>query len=199
MSTDVDVLKRSHGQLRLWLAICVALAALVLALGIRFIGSDGPAAAAKGNAYGLPAGVTAWVTERLVSTLEQSTPAEHEHHGHDFSAAEESRPTVLCTVEPFAIDPPDATAPGAVKTVYAHHLCAVVEKGRPWDFAVKTAGPLVARMVDPVDVKVVESGLGYPERIKQMIPAEYRERALVDFGDGGLVLRLRQRYDDAAK
>jgi acetylornithine deacetylase/succinyl-diaminopimelate desuccinylase-like protein len=195
---DVDIRKRSHGRLRLWLAISVALAALVLALGIRFISSDAPAAA-KGNAYGLPAGVTAWVTERLVTTLEKSTPAEHAQHGHDLSAAEQTKPVVLCTVEPFGIDPPNATAPGAVKTVYAHHLCAVVEKGRPWDFAVKTAGPLVAQMLDPVRVKVVESGLGYPERIKQMIPAEYRERALVDFGDGGLVMRLRNRYQEAAK
>lgn len=206
MSTAVDVRERSQGRLRLWLAIGVAVAALVLAVGWRFKAGapePAPAAAKTGNAYGLPANVTAWVTERLVSTLEQSTPADHTHHGHDFGAAGAgapgSKPVVLCTVEPFGLEPAEAAMPGAVTTVYAHHLCAVVEKGRPWDFAVKTAGPLVARNVNPMDVKVVESGQGYADRIKQMIPERYQARALVDFGDGSLVVRLRERYEAAAK
>ncbi|WP_213454485.1 hypothetical protein [Rhizomonospora bruguierae] len=210
MSTAIDTRERSQSRLRLWLAISVALAALVLAVGWRLVGGrEAPAAAgaaaasgSPGDMYGIAPNVYAWLTERLVATLESATPADHAHHGHDIAGAEASpgaKPVVLCTAEPFGIEPAGATMPGAVTTVYAHHLCAVVEKGRPWDFAVKMAGPLVAHNTNPMDIKVVESGRGYDERVKQMIPAEYQARALIDFGDGSLVKRLRQRYEDAAK
>lgn len=213
MSTAVDTRERSQGRVRLWLAIGVALAALVVAVGWRVLGgraqpaapaASGGAAPAQagGGLYGIAPNVNAWLTERLVTSLEKATPADHQHHGHDFAGAEGTAPAtpkVLCTAEPFAVEPAGATMPGAVTTVYAHHLCALVEKGRPWDFAVKTAGPLVARNTNPMDIKVVESGLGYADRIKQMIPPQYQARALVDFGDGSLVAQLRKRYEDAAK
>ena len=200
MSTPIDTRERSQRTLRLALAIAVAIAVAVVAVGARLAWSgsgEAGEAPAGGSAYGYPAGVTAEVTARLVAELEKATPSDHAAHGHDFNATAEAGggTKVICTVEPFGYDPADPADIKQVGRVYAHHLCAVVQKGRPWDFAVKTAGPLVADMGDPPQIRVVESGLGYQERLAQMIPERYRARAAEDFGDGSLVAALRARYD----
>jgi hypothetical protein len=141
----------------------------------------------------MPEALRSQVAARLVTALENAPPEDHHQHGHHIAAGGK----VICAVDPFGMDPSDAATADQVATVYALHLCAVAEPGRSWDMAVRYSGPLAARLGDPPVISVVQPGEGYPQRVQQLIPERYRDRALGPFQDERALAELRQRFDAA--
>jgi hypothetical protein len=88
-----------------------------------------------------------------------------------------------------------------VRTVYGFHFCGVAEQKRPWDVAVKLAGPVIMDMAtDPPGIRVVEAseGVMFVDRLRQMFPSRYAEMALKEALTDSEMADLRRRYDDAA-
>ncbi|NUO97576.1 MAG: hypothetical protein HOV96_39060 [Nonomuraea sp.] len=121
--------------------------------------------------------------------LERASPAEHEGHGHTF----ESR--VVCAVEPFGMDPPDAASLVEVHWVYARHLCAITGESRDWATSVRASGPIAVRLdVVPPVVEVPKTGSGYPDRVRKLIPARYHDEAFEEFSDESAIDAARERF-----
>ncbi|MEK8104107.1 hypothetical protein NKG94_01405 [Micromonospora sp. M12] len=116
-------------------------------------------------------------------TLEQADPGQHNHAGHGAQqvATAEGKPAVICGVRVYGYEPAEATALADVRTVYGFHLCGVAEKKRPWDVAVKLAGPLIMDMsTEPPGIQVVEAtaDVRFVDRLREMFPDRYEELAL---------------------
>jgi len=135
------------------------------------------------------------LADRVAAILEQSTPAQHHDHGHGDVATEGK---VLCAVKTLGFEPPSATTLAEVRKFYGNHLCAVVEANRPWDFAVKLSGPLSVEFTEPARIRVAEGGEGYPDRVREIIPAQYQEQAMLALIDDDDMRELRRRFDDAS-
>jgi hypothetical protein len=133
--------------------------------------------------------LNAELAAQVTLILERSSPAEHHDHGHEF----ESR--VVCAVEPFGMDPPDASSLGEVEWVYARHMRAITGESRDWAMSVRASGPIAVRVgVVPPTVKVPESGSGYPERVRELIPKRYHDEAFAEFSDDTAIDAARQRF-----
>ncbi|UQU66923.1 hypothetical protein COUCH_11890 [Couchioplanes caeruleus] len=145
--------------------------------------------------------LTGQITDRMRTTLERSDPGQHHHAGHQPAGAEDAKPAVICGVRVYGYEPAGASALADVRTVYGFHLCGVAEQGRPWDVAVKLAGPVILDMsTDPPGIQVVEAtdGVPYIDRLKQMFPGRYAELAQKEALSDGEMADLRRRYDAAA-
>jgi hypothetical protein len=138
------------------------------------------------------------------TTFEQSDPEQHNHAGDParLAAGEKgAEPTVVCGVRVYGHEPARATALADVRTVYGFHLCGVAERQRPWDVAVKLAGPVILDMsTDPPGIQVVEAtaDVMFVDRLKQMFPTPYAEQAQKEALADAEMADLRRRYDDAA-
>jgi hypothetical protein len=183
VSTDIASSSRRRRYAG-WLVAPMALAMVVLGIVLRDAGS--------GSAPG-PDGLRAQLATRVTAILERSSPVEHHNHGHDF----QEKGAIVCAVDVFGYDPPNATTMAKVETVYVHHLCAITGTGGAWNTSVRAAGPLVARLSDPTVVRVVQSGAGFAERIQSMIPQAYQQRALGRFSDQAALAEVRKRFDAA--
>lgn len=139
-----------------------------------------------------PTDLRSVLAERVSTVLAASSPAEHHQHGHDVAAADK----VLCTAETMGTEPADASRVEDVRVVYAYFFCAAGEPGQPWDFAARISGPVVVELADPPVVRIAQAGLGYPDRVKAMLPDEYEDWAFGGFHDPRLPTELRQRYLD---
>ena len=51
-------------------------------------------------------------------------------------------------------------------------------------------------LTDPPRVRIAEAGLGYPDRVKAMLPDQYEPWAFGGFHDPSLPTALQQRYLD---
>jgi hypothetical protein len=131
------------------------------------------------------------LAEKIVSAMEHATPEQHHDHGHDRAA------TMACVVEVYGFDPADATSVGAVRTAYGYLFCAAGTTGIPYDFAAKLAGPVAADIGAITVVHIAQSGLGYPERVRELMPDRYEQVALAGFTDHSIAGKLRPRYDAA--
>lgn len=149
-----------------------------------------------------PADLQAQITARMRTTLEQADPGQHNHAGHDAQqVAAEGKPPVICGVRVYGYEPTDAAALADVRTVYGFHLCGVAEKKRPWDVAVKLAGPLIMDMsTNPPGIQVVEAtaDVMFVDRLRQMFPDKYEELALKEALTPSEMADQRRRYDAAA-
>ncbi|MEU4690785.1 hypothetical protein [Actinoplanes sp. NPDC023714] len=144
-----------------------------------------------------PADLQAQIMDRMRTTLESADPAQHQHAGHGAQQAG----TVICGVRSYGYEPADASSYDEVKTVYGFHLCGVAEPQRPWDVAVKLAGPVILDMTaDPIGIQVVEATaeVKYADRLRQMFPPEYADLAAREALSDEEMASLRSRYDDAA-
>ncbi|MBO3740208.1 hypothetical protein [Actinoplanes flavus] len=138
------------------------------------------------------------IMTRMRTTLEQSSPEQHQHAGHGATTAEAA---VICGVRVYGYEPAEVTALADVKTVYGFHLCGVAEGQRPWDVAVKLAGPVILDMSsDPPCIQVVEATaeVKYADRLRQMFPSPYAELASKEALTTEEMADLRGRYDAAA-
>ena len=147
-----------------------------------------------------PAELRGQILARMRTTLEQVDPGQHNHAGHGPAAATTASP-VVCGVHVYGYEPTDVTALADVRTVYGFHLCGVAERNRPWDVAVKLAGPLIMDMsTEPPGIQVVEATAEtmYVDRLREMFPARYAEVAQKEALAASEMADLRRRYDDAA-
>ncbi|MFI6762860.1 hypothetical protein ACIBF5_27390 [Micromonospora sp. NPDC050417] len=150
-----------------------------------------------------PADLQGQIVARMRTTLEQADPGQHHHAGHGVQqvATEEERPAVICGVRVYGYEPTEVTALADVRTVYGFHLCGVAEQKRPWDVAVKLAGPVIMDMsTDPPGIQVVEAtaDVMFVDRLRQMFPGTYAELALREALADSEMAELRRRYDAAA-
>ncbi|MBM0275923.1 hypothetical protein [Micromonospora tarensis] len=150
-----------------------------------------------------PADLQGQITARMRTTLEQADPGQHNHAGHGAQQAttQEKKPPVICGVRVYGYEPAEATALADVRTVYGFHLCGVAEQKRPWDVAVKLAGPVIMDMsTDPPGIQVVEAtaDVMFVDRLREMFPDKYEELALKEALTASEMAEQRRRYDAAA-
>ncbi len=143
------------------------------------------------------------IATRMRTTLEQSNPEQHNHAGHQAqpAAAGSAPPAVVCGVRVYGYEPAGVEALAEVRTVYGFHLCGVAEPKRPWDVAVKLAGPVILDMsTEPPGIQAVEATeeVKFVDRLRQMFPAKYAELALKEALADSEMADLRSRYDAAA-
>ncbi|MGI5519935.1 hypothetical protein ACQEUX_03160 [Micromonospora sp. CA-259024] len=150
-----------------------------------------------------PADLQAQIMARMRTTLEQADPGQHNHAGHSAQqvATKEEKPPVICGVRVYGYEPAEVTALADVRTVYGFHLCGVAEQKRPWDVAVKLAGPVIMDMsTEPPGIQVVEAtaDVMFTDRLREMFPAKYAELALKEALADSEMADQRRRYDAAA-
>ncbi|MGC4868541.1 hypothetical protein ACLQ3B_24250 [Micromonospora sp. DT53] len=149
-----------------------------------------------------PADLQTQITARMRTTLEQADPGQHNHAGHGAQqAATTAKPAVICGVRVYGYEPTEATALADVRTVYGFHLCGVAEQKRPWDVAVKLAGPVIMDMsTEPPGIQVVEATaeVMFTDRVRQMLPPKYADLALKEALTQSEMAEQRRRYDAAA-
>jgi hypothetical protein len=150
-----------------------------------------------------PADLQTQLATRMRTTLEQSEPEQHNHAGHNVqqAASEESEPSVVCGVRVYGYEPAQVTALADVQTVYGFHLCGVAEQKRPWDVAVKLAGPVIVDLsTEPPGIQVVEAtaDVTFVDRLREMFPDRYAQLALTEALAESEMADLRRRYAAAA-
>ena len=190
MQTTVDV-RRTRHWVR-WLAVAVVLVAVAVAVLLRVVSNASePAEPTLSEQLGT----------RVAEILQESSPAEHEEHGHHI---DDVATGVLCEASAFGFEPPEATTVEQVQVVYAHHMCAVVGPAFGWPDGVRSAGPLAVDLTEPPAVRTpelvpAEEGMDYAGRIRALIPEAYHEQVLGfdGFVDPAVADALRERYEDA--
>ena len=142
------------------------------------------------------------IQTEMRTVLERSDPGQHNHAGHGVqpAASGQAQPPVICGARVYGYEPAAATTLAEVRTVYGFHLCGVAEPDRPWDVAVKLAGPVILDVsTDPPGIQVVEAtdGVSFADRLRQMFPAQYLQLAQKEALTDDEMADLRRRYDDA--
>ncbi|GAB4106179.1 hypothetical protein AB0C50_19095 [Micromonospora taraxaci] len=150
-----------------------------------------------------PADLQAQIVARMRTTLERVDPGQHNHAGHSAQqvTAGEEKPPVICGVRVYGYEPAEVTTLADVQTVYGFHLCGVAERKRPWDVAVKLAGPVIMDMSsDPPGIQVVEAteDVRFIDRLRQMFPPKYATVAQEEALTAAEMADQRRRYDAAA-
>ncbi|WP_162907906.1 hypothetical protein [Allorhizocola rhizosphaerae] len=138
------------------------------------------------------------LSNRAQVELERLTPAQLELYDMQHAHAGGGQAKVVCTAESFGTEPAGAKRIEDVKVIYAQFLCALVQKGTPWDYASRSSGPAVITLGDPPAVQIAASGLGYRDRVQAIIPDDLEGRALAGFKDRGRPSELLLRYRQAA-
>ncbi|MDG4829769.1 hypothetical protein O7627_10695 [Solwaraspora sp. WMMD1047] len=154
-----------------------------------------------GSASGEPTDLRGQIAARMLTVLEEIDPAQHEGHGEHLTGTDSADAPVICGVHVYGFEPADATTLPEVDRVYGFHLCGIAEQQRPWDWAVKLAGPVILGMEsDPPTVQVAEATetVGFRDRVRQLFPPEYHEAVFTEALDPEDMLELRRRYDAAA-
>lgn len=137
------------------------------------------------------------LSNRAQAALELLPPAELElrdKHGH--LAGHGAK--VICAAESFGTDPAGAERLEDVRVIYAHYLCALVESGTQWDFASRSSGPAVITLTDPPTVRIAQSGEGFPDRVRAMMPDNLESRSFAGFRDRDRPSALLVRYNAEA-
>lgn len=172
-----------------WVAVVLLAVSATAVVLVRSGGSDAS-----------PTDLRAQLDVRLLTLLEEVEPDQHQGHGdHVNQASGEAK--VVCGVRTFGFEPKDATTMADVDRVYAYHLCGVAEPKKPWDWAVKLVGPVIVGLdSEPptIEVAAATEEISYRERVVQMFPPEYQERAFNEFLTEEGFAELRRRYDAAA-
>ncbi|MCW6006889.1 hypothetical protein K1W54_20210 [Micromonospora sp. CPCC 205371] len=151
-----------------------------------------------------PADLQGQITARMRTTLEQVDPGQHNHAAHNVqqaATAKDAKPPVICGVRVYGYEPAEVTVLADVQTVYGFHFCGIAEQKRPWDVAVKLAGPVIMDMTtEPPGIQVVEATaeVRYIDRLREMFPPKYADLAQKEALTDSEEADLRRRYDAAA-
>ncbi|MBX7266690.1 hypothetical protein KIF24_12000 [Micromonospora sp. Llam7] len=151
-----------------------------------------------------PVDVHGQIMTWMRTTLEQADPGAHNHAGHhvqQVTTDEEAKPAVICGVHVYGYEPAEVATLADVQTIYGFHLCGVAEQKRPWDWAVKLAGPVIMDMsTEPPGIQVVEAtaDVRFVDRLREMFPDRYAQQALKEALAPSEMADLRRRYDAAA-
>ncbi|GIF74910.1 hypothetical protein [Asanoa siamensis] len=159
------------------------------------------ALASSGGSEAAPADLGSRILDRMRTTLERADPGQHNHGGQHVAAGDPAKAEVICGVRVYGYEPAEVTALADVRTVYGFHLCGIAEPKRPWDVAVKLAGPLIMDLsTEPPGIQVVEAtaDVMYVDRLRQMFPQKYADLASREALAESEMTELRRRYDDAA-
>ncbi|MFC7591819.1 hypothetical protein ACFQYP_55030 [Nonomuraea antimicrobica] len=97
-------------------------------------------------------------------------------------------------MEPFGTEPPDAASLVEVEWVYARHMCAITGESPDWAASVRASGPIAVKLGIPPQVEVPESGAGYPDRVRRLIPERYHRQAFENFQDDTAIEAARERF-----
>ncbi|MEO3874439.1 hypothetical protein ABGB18_37075 [Nonomuraea sp. B12E4] len=163
------------------IAAIVTLASLTLA-GVMFFAARQPSSQLNEE-----------LAAQVTLILEQASPDEHHSHGHNFDSS------VVCAVEPFGTEPPNATSLVEVTWVYVRHMCAVTGVSPDWASSVRASGPIAVKISIPPQIRVPEAGQGYPDRVRRIIPARYHEQAFAEFTDDAAIDAAQERFALAEK
>lgn len=136
------------------------------------------------------------LSARAQVVLEQQTPADLELISTLTGHGSES-PRVLCVAEAFASDPADPETVEQVRVIYARYLCALVQKGMPWDYATRSSGPAVITLTEPPTVQLARSGDGFRDRVRAIFPDNLEAKAFQGFNDRARPNSLLSRYREA--
>ncbi|WP_250030813.1 hypothetical protein [Paractinoplanes maris] len=173
----------------------------------RYAGVAAILLATVAGAYGLaagqdePADVQGQIVTLMRDTLEQSDPGQHNHAGHAAAQPSAAPPAVICGVRVYGYEPAQVKTLSEVRTVYGFHLCGVAEPNRPWDVAVKLAGPVIVDVsTTPPGIQVVEATADtkFVDRLREMFPPAYAGLAAKEALSEPEMTDLRRRYDSAA-
>lgn len=151
-----------------------------------------------------PGDLRSQITARMITVLEQTPPEQHHGHGahaHVHSHLRDDEPRTICAARVFGFEPPDASRLSDVRVVYGHHLCAMAQKGLPWDVSPKLVGPVVLDLTASpprVEVAAATEDMSFTERTRQLMPERYHEEALKEFLEPESIAELRRRYDSLA-
>lgn len=137
------------------------------------------------------------LSARAQAILEQQAPADLELISIQHGAAVPTEGRVLCTAEAFGSEPSDADSVEQVRVIYARYLCALVQRGTPWDYATRSSGPAVITLSTPPAVQLARSGEGFRDRVRAMMPDELEAKAFAGFRDRGRPGGLLDRYQQA--
>jgi hypothetical protein len=196
MSVTLDDPPRQRpGSPTRWLAVVVAALAAVAVTSLLYKVVNRPVdAGSAADRAPVVDTLREQLAARVAAILEASTPTEHTAHGHDLG----DRPgQLLCTAEVYGYEPEGAASSAEVRRVVGYHLCVIAIPDTVWDIAPKLVGPLsVELMVQPPAVLVAEGGLGYQDRVRQVVGDRYFDRALKGFSDGRPG-ELRKRFESA--
>lgn len=163
-----------------WLAPEFAALAILVLVSVPFLGMSG-------------GGLRAQVAQRAAQVIEQASPAEHHDHGHDFTAADR----VFCGVDVFGTDPASATAVADVRTVYGYFFCAAGTPGVPYGESSRADGPVVVTLTGTPRALIAQSGDGYADRVRAMMPDQYEDRCFHGLPDASVAAAVRDRYQSA--
>ena len=165
-----------------WWLLPEFLAVVAVAAGLVYLRGDG-----------LPEQLAA----KARVTLEELQPARLELYdlqGHSHGGGYIGK--VICTAETFGMEPAEAERVEDVKVIYARYLCALVQRGTPWDYASRSSGPVVIKLTDPPYVQIPPSGDGYPDRVRALFPDTLEPQAFAGFRDKGKTVDLLKRYHE---
>jgi hypothetical protein len=182
MSVSIDAPRSAQGSrpARWWIVpevLVLALLGTLLAVGV-----------------GRPVDVRAELADRVATLLEQSSPAEHHDHGHQVTAEDK----VFCEAEVIATEPPTVTDIADVAKVYATFFCAAGRPGMEFMWSSRASGPAVAELDrNPAVVRVPAAGEGYQQRVRELFPDQYEDRALKINISQEAARELRRRYEEA--
>lgn len=176
---------------RRWPVVALVLVCLTLPVAALAVQNPGWFSRSSGRPGALPDRLRLPLAEQAVSALENAPQIEHLGHDEDNAGARR----VMCTADPFGVDPPDAATVTEVRWVYAQHLCVIGQPGLPWDYATKSAGPVAVGLGNPPVVRLPVPQIDYRTQVRQLIPARYQPMAFGSFAHPQLVAALRQRYN----
>jgi hypothetical protein len=180
MSTAVDERSTQTRTRRgWWLVPELAAVAILAIIAVPFLGGRGAAESE--------------IARRAGQIIEQASPAEHHDHGHDFTAAQQ----IFCGVDVFGTDPPNATAPAEVRTVYGYFFCAAGTAGVPYTESSRADGPVVVTLNGTPRAQIAQSGAGYADRVRAMMPDQYEDRCFHGLPDASIAAAVRTRYEKA--
>lgn len=131
------------------------------------------------------------LADQMTSVLETEPLAAHHNHGHEVAEGE----TVVCVAQVYGFDPSGATTVTQVRTAYGYVFCAAGKAGTPYEMSSRMAAPAALDIGPPARIRVVASGLGYPDRVRELMPDRYEAVALQGFSDHDVPARLRPLYE----
>jgi hypothetical protein len=181
VSTAVDARRPAKtGTRRGWWLVPELAAVVILAVvAVPFLGASG--------------GLRAAVAERAAQIIEQSSPTQQHEHEDVTPAPQQT----FCGVDVFGTDPAGATDLSQVRTVYGYFFCAAGSAGLPYNESNRADGPVVVTLLPAPRAQIPQSGAGYADRVRAMMPDQYEDRCFHGLPDGSIAAAVRDRYESA--
>jgi hypothetical protein len=170
--------KATRGVRGWWLIPEFSAFALLAVIALPFLGGS----ASQGSE----------VARLAAQVIEQASPAQHHDHGHEVAAGQR----IFCGVYVFGTEPAGATA-ADVRIVYGYYFCALGTPSTPYSESDRVDGPVVVTLTGTPQALIAQSGAGYNERVRAMMPDQYEDRCFHGLPDSSVAGDVRRRYEAA--